>query len=173
MSWLRISGAMAMLGVALALSGCGGQPVTGAAGPGTPTAAPPTSSPGTPSPGAPSPGSSSTVPGSGRSTAAVVQLGAGFAPSSVRLRIGQQFLVIVSDRVTATGVAGPGACPAAAVRSVARGLLTAQCMAGGRYLFTAERSGTATVTAVVKPKCPAKSVCPLWIAEPALQVTIA
>lgn len=102
----------------------------------------------------------------------MVHLSAAFSPSRVRLRTGQQFLLIVSKNVKASGVAGPGSCPAGTVRPAAGGLLSVRCMAGSRYLFTAKHAGTATVTATVKPQCPPGSVCPQWVTEPSLKVII-
>jgi hypothetical protein len=64
------------------------------------------------------------------------------------------------------------ACPAGTTRPVAEGLLTAQCLARGRYLYTALRPGTATVIATVRPRCAPGSMCPQWITEPRLAVAI-
>lgn len=177
MAWLRASGVTAVLAVAAMLTACGSQPVTGAAGTSSSPALPSASSPGTPSPGSsppvtPSPGSLSPAPRNGRSSPTVVHLAVSFSPSEVRLRAGQQFLLIVSKDVEASGVAGPGPCPAGTVRPVAGGLLSAQCMAGSRYLFTAKRTGTATVTATVRPRCAPGSPCPQWVAEPSLRVIV-
>lgn len=102
----------------------------------------------------------------------MVHLSAGFFPRKVQLPVGQQFLLIVSKNVKASNVAGPGSCPAGTVRPASDGLLSVQCMAGSRYLFTARRTGTATVTAQVKPQCPHGSLCPQWVTEPSLKVII-
>lgn len=90
----------------------------------------------------------------------------------MRLRTGQHFLLIVSKDVQATGLAELGRCPPGTVSPVAGGLLTAQCMTGGRYLYTAMRAGTAAVSATVKPRCPPGTVCPQWVTEPRLKVII-
>jgi hypothetical protein len=160
-TWMRVSRVIAALAVTVTLSACGSQSLTGAGAADTPPGTPATrsSSPGTP--GSPS-----------RGTAAVVRLAAGFSPRTVRLRVGQQFLVAVSPDVQASGIPSPGGCPADATRSVAGGLLTARCLAGGRYLYTALRSGNATVIAIVRPRCAPGSMCPQWITEPRLTVII-
>ncbi len=178
MAWLRALGIVAALAAAAILPACGSQPVTGASGAHSSSAArsPGPSAPGTSAP-SPSPpgarGSSPPAPGRGRpGPAVVVRLSAGFSPGTVRLRAGQRFLLIVSSNVQATGLAGPGACPPGTARPVAGGLLTAQCMAGDRYLYTANRAGTATVTATVKPRCSPGTACPQWVTEPSLTVMI-
>jgi hypothetical protein len=163
---MRTSLVIAALAVSATLTACGSQSLTstGAAGspsPSTPAAR--SSPPGTP--GTPS-------QGTGQNKPAVVRLAAGFSPRTVRLRAGQQFLVVVSPDVQASGVPSPGGCPAGTTRPVAGGLLTAQCLAGGRYLYTALRSGNATVVATVRPRCAPGSMCPQWITEPRLAVAI-
>lgn len=192
MAWLRGSGVLAVLAVAVVLTACGSQPVAGARGTGSFPALASASSPGTPSPGSSppvshspgpsspvsppaghsSPGSPPPAPRNARFSPAVVHLAVSFSPSEVRLRAGRQFLLIVSKDVQASGVAGPGPCPAGTVRPVAGGLLSARCMAGSRYLFTAKRTGTATVTATVRPQCAPGSPCPQWVTEPSLMVII-
>lgn len=176
-AWLRALGVVAVLAAAAMMPACGSQPLAGATGAGSFPAAPSASSspPGTPSSGSSSPsppGASSPSPGSGQSDPAVVHLVAGFSPRMVRLRVGQQFLLVVSKDVQASGVPWPGGCPPGTVRPVASGLLTAQCMTGSRYLYTARRAGTATVTATVRPRCAPGSMCPQWITAPRLTVII-
>ena len=102
----------------------------------------------------------------------MVGLAAGFSPRTVRLRVGQQFLVVVSPDVQASGIPWPDGCPPGTTRPVAGGLLIAQCLAGGRYLYTARRPGSATVTATVQPRCAPGSMCPQWITAPRLVAVI-
>lgn len=159
---MRVSRVIAALAVAATLTACGSQPPTGTGAVGTP-------SPGSPAARSSSPGSPGT-PSQG--TAAVVRLTAGFSPRTVRLRVGQQFLVAVSQNVRASGMPSPGGCLAGPTRPIAGGLLTARCLAGGRYLYTALRSGTATVIATVRPRCAPGSMCPQWVSGPRLAVII-
>src|SRR5258706_7834926 len=85
---------------------------------------------------------------------------------------GKLFLVAVSPDVRASGIPWPGGCPVGTMRPVAGGLLTAHCLAGGRYLYTTRRPGSATVIATLRPRCAPGSVCPQWITEPRLAVVI-
>lgn len=159
-TWIRATPVIAGLAVIAALTACGSRPAgAGAAGPSSARS----SSPGTPV--SPPQGTASNSP-------AVVGLAAGFSPSAIRLRAGQQFVVMESPDVQADGIPWPGGCLAGTARPVAGGLLTAQCLAGGRYLYTARHPGSATVTATVRPRCAPGSICPQWMTEPKLTVII-
>jgi hypothetical protein len=103
----------------------------------------------------------------------VVQLGIGFSPARLQLGAGQQFVVSVSDDVQVTWTGIPNACPPSGqTTQLADGLLAVQCTASGSYLFTAEQPGSVTLMATVRPQCASGSVCPQWIAETSLAVTI-
>jgi hypothetical protein len=43
---------------------------------------------------------------------------------------------------------------------------------GGGYLYTAEHPGSVTLSATVRPRCGPGQMCPQWISEPRLQITI-
>lgn len=165
LTWMRASAVIAALAVSVTLTACG-QPLTSTGAAGSPSRGTPTtqsSSPGTP--GSPS-------QGPGRSSPAVVDLAAGFSPRTVRVRVGQQFLVVVSPNVQVSGIPWPGGCPSGTTRPVAGGLLAAQCLAGGRYLYTARRPGNATVTATIRPRCAPGNMCPQWMTESRLAAVI-
>jgi hypothetical protein len=51
------------------------------------------------------------------------------------------------------------------------GLLSVRCTSGG-YLYTAEHSGTGTISATVGPRCSPGQMCPQWLAEAQLHVVI-
>jgi hypothetical protein len=101
----------------------------------------------------------------------VVRLGASFSPDVLRLNIGQQFLVTVSKTVQVSGLGFPRGCAAGTTAQIANGLLSARCAAGG-YLYTAEHAGTVVLSATVRPRCAAGTICPQWITEASLKVTI-
>lgn len=101
-----------------------------------------------------------------------VHLAAAYSPSVVRLKTGQRFLLVVSASVQASGVPVPGGCPSGAPRQAAGGLLSVQCMAHGRYLYTAKRAGSATLWASVRPRCKPATMCPQWVSRPSLGVTV-
>ena len=50
-------------------------------------------------------------------------------------------------------------------------MLTVRCMSGAFY-YTALRPGTAELMATVRPRCAPGSMCPQWIAEATLTITI-
>jgi hypothetical protein len=102
----------------------------------------------------------------------VVQLGASFSPAALRLGVGQQFEVTVSSDVQVTWTGLPDYCPAGLTTQVAGGLLALQCTPGGAYLFTAEQPGTAILAATVQPVCAPGTMCPQWITEASLKITI-
>lgn len=174
MRTVSIAGAaLAVLVLGSALSACG-TPGANAAGKGpTSTSSPAPSAPGRSSP--PSP------PVAAPPDIAVVRLGTSFSPSSLRLSVGQQFLLIVNASVRARGLdaAGCGSTASAPVASAptasataADGLLSVRCASGGGYLYTAEHSGTGIISATVGPHCSPGQMCPQWLDEPQLRVTI-
>jgi hypothetical protein len=101
----------------------------------------------------------------------VVRLAATFSPAVLRLNVGQQFLVTVSKSVQASGLGFPGGCTAGTTAQIASGLLSGRCVAGG-YLYTAEHAGSAVLSATVRPRCAAGTMCPQWITEAHLKITI-
>ena len=139
--------AMAALAAAGMLTACGSAPAGG---------------------GSQSPSASPSLP---RGPAVTVHLGPGFSPGSLRLRVGQQFLVVVSRDVRATGLPGPGGCARRTTRQVAGGLLSARCTARG-YRYTALHAGHGELSATVRPRCAPGNVCPQWITAPTLKITI-
>jgi hypothetical protein len=50
-------------------------------------------------------------------------------------------------------------------------MLTVRCTSGAFY-YTAQRPGTAELMAAVRPSCARGSMCPQWIAEATLKITI-
>jgi hypothetical protein len=117
----------------------------------------------------------------------LVRLGADFSPSTLRLAVGQQFELAVSSSVQATGPAiptcssGPAPVGSGAPPSEGSGAppaggppvqLFAQCEGNGSYLFTAEQPGSVVLSATVRPNCAPGTMCPQWIAEPSLSITI-
>lgn len=106
-----------------------------------------------------------------RSDTVVVRLTTVFSPAMLRLNVGQQFLVTVSKAVQVSGLGVPGGCAAGTTAQIANGLLSARCTAGG-YLYTAEHAGTTVLTATVRPRCAAGTMCPQWITEASLEITI-
>jgi hypothetical protein len=101
----------------------------------------------------------------------VVRLAATFSSAVLRLNVGQQFLVTVSKSVQASGLGFPGGCTAGTTAQIASGLLSGRCVAGG-YLYTAEHAGSAVLSATVRPRCAAGTMCPQWITEAHLKITI-
>jgi len=179
-----VGAALTVLALGGALSACGGQPAGDAArghlastssprsssAASSPTVPPPvTSSPG------PSPVLSSSPPVSSPPPVAVVRLGVAFSPDKLRLSVGGQFLVVVSPSVHATVLgAPPGCAPGTAATTAATttgGLVSVRCTSGG-YLYTAERPGSAVISATVGPHCSPGQMCPQWLSESRLQVTI-
>ena len=144
--------ALAALALGGALSACGS--AGGVAGP-----------PSSPGPSSPSP------PVAAPPDITVVRLGASFSPSSLRISVGQQFLITVSKTVQARGLETAAGCASGAARPAAGGLLSVRCALGG-YLYTAEHPGTATISATVGPRCSPGEMCPQWISEPKLQIRI-
>jgi hypothetical protein len=56
-------------------------------------------------------------------------------------------------------------------RDLRGGLLTVRCTGGG-YLYTAGRPGAAAISATVWPRCSPGQMCPQWVTEPTLHLTI-
>jgi predicted small lipoprotein YifL len=101
---------------------------------------------------------------------AVVRLAAGFSPDNLRLSVGQQFLLTVSASVRARGLEAAG-CASATGGIVTGGLLKVRCTGGG-YLYTAGHAGSTVISASVRPRCRPGQMCPEWVSEPVLHVTI-
>jgi hypothetical protein len=102
----------------------------------------------------------------------VVRLSTDFSPDTLRLAVGQQFELIVSDSVDATGPGIPSTCPGGTPGEEPGAALFAQCVGNGSYLFTAEQPGSIVLSATVRPRCAPGVMCPQWIAEPNLAITI-
>jgi hypothetical protein len=96
-----------------------------------------------------------------------VHLAEGFSPSSLRMRVGQQFLVVVNTDVRVSGLPGPGSCGRGTTQPVAGGLLSARC-----YRYTALHTGHGELSATVRPRCAPGTPCPQWITAPVLKITI-
>lgn len=163
----RIPVIAALTGLALsgALCACGSATQhSAAAGASTPSSK---TTPAKPS----SPGqSSSPAPASGAPVIFAVRLGPGFQPSTLRISPGQHFVVTVDSSVKASGPGLPSSCPGTTAQ-IDGGLLTVRCTSGAFY-YTAQRPGTAELTATVRPSCARGSMCPQWIAEATLKITI-
>jgi hypothetical protein len=165
----RIPVIAALAGLALsgALCACGGAAQhSAAAGAGSSTPSSETT-PAKPS----SPGQSSPpAPASGVPVIFAVRLGSGFQPNTLRISPGQHFVVTVDSSVKASGPGLPSSCPGTTAQ-IDGGLLTVRCTSGAFY-YTAQRPGTAELTATVRPNCAQGSICPQWIAEATLKITI-
>jgi len=145
-----LSAAALTLGLAGAVSGCASSAPGG-------TAAPHPSSP----------GAKTSPPAAAAPIIVVVRLSSAFSPRSLRLSVGQQFMVIVSKDVKVSGPDLPGDCTSGGTT----GVLSVRCSAGG-YLYTAEHAGSAVLSATVQPLCAAGTMCPQWIAEASLKVVV-
>jgi lipoprotein-anchoring transpeptidase ErfK/SrfK len=99
-----------------------------------------------------------------------VRLGNRFQPGTLRISPGQHFVVTVDSSVKASGPGVPSSCPGTTAR-IDGGMLTVRCTSGAFY-YTAERPGTAELMATVRPRCARGSMCPQWIAEATLKITI-
>jgi hypothetical protein len=126
----------------------------------------------TTAPAGPSPAgrSSSPAPVSAAPIIFAVRLGRGFQPGTLRISPGQHFVVTVDSSVRASGPGVPSSCPGTTAR-IDGGVLTVRCTSGTFY-YTAQRPGTAELTAMVRPRCARGSMCPQWIAEATLKITI-
>jgi hypothetical protein len=101
----------------------------------------------------------------------VVRLRSAFSPRSLRLGVGQQFMVIVSKAVKVSGPDLAGACTSGVIGSATTGVLSVRCSAGG-YLYTAEHVGSAVLSATVQPQCTPGTICPQWVADTSLKITV-
>jgi hypothetical protein len=104
--------------------------------------------------------------------AAVVRLSIAFAPAALRLRTGQQFRLMVSKTIQASGPGVPHDCSPGAASQVSGGLLSLRCASSREYLYTAQRAGKAILSATVKPDCPPGTACPLWVTQASLKIII-
>lgn len=86
----------------------------------------------------------------------------------LRLGVGQQFEVAVSKTVQVSGL---GDCASRTAGEAVGGLLSLRCTAGG-YLYTAEHAGSVTMSATVGPRCAPGTMCPQWITEASLKISI-
>jgi hypothetical protein len=158
--------ATVLLAVVTAASGCASSPATNPPLP-TGTVSHTPSSPS--SPGRPS--SPQPIAGAGGPNIPAVRLGTAFSPKTLDLGAGQQFVVIVSDGVKATGSGIDGACTAAAAARFASSMLSLRCD-GSAYLYTTRRAGSSALSVTVRPSCAAGTVCPMWIAVATLTLKI-
>jgi hypothetical protein len=155
MRTVSIAGAaLAMLAFGSALSACSGSPPSSPVA-SSPTLPPPTSPP----------------PVAAPPHVTVARLGTTFSPDRLRLSVGGQFLVAVSPSVHASVLGAPPGCESRAAWSAGGGLLSVRCASGG-YLYTAERPGSAVIPATVGPSCSPGQMCPQWLSEQRLYVTI-
>lgn len=110
--------------------------------------------------------SPSPPPVAGAPMIRVVRLGAGFSPKAIQLGVGQRFEVIVSKTVKVSGLDCTSGNTGGAVTG-----LSVRC-ASGNPVYTAEHTGTTALTATVRPRCPPGSMCPQWISEATLTITV-
>jgi hypothetical protein len=170
MRTVSIAGAaLAVLAFGSALSACSGHPAGDAARDHPASTGSPPSSPVASSPTLPAPVSSPPV--AVPPDIIVVRLGTAFSPDRLRLSVGGQFLVVVSPSVHASVLGAPPGCASRAAWSAGGGLLSVRCASGG-YLYTAERPGSAVIPATVGPRCGPGQMCPQWLSEQRLYVTI-
>lgn len=76
----------------------------------------------------------------------------------------------VDSSVKASGPDVPGSCPGTTAR-IDGGMLTMRSTSGV-FSYTAQRPGTAELMATVRPRCARGSICPQWITEATLTITI-
>jgi lipoprotein-anchoring transpeptidase ErfK/SrfK len=170
---LALTGALCACGSAAQHSAAAG---AGASVPSSEATSAQPSSPGRSNSPAPAP--SAPVPSAPVSRAPVpsapvifaVRLGSGFQPSTLRISPGQHFVVTVDATGKASGPRVPSSCPGTTAR-IDGGMLTVRCTSGAFY-YTAQRPGTAELMATVRPRCARGSMCPQWIAEATLKITI-
>jgi hypothetical protein len=177
-SAVQLSAALAGLALTGALCACGSAAHPGAsAGVGSgasvsPSASGQPSSPArtsSPTPTSPS-AHASSPPTIGGPIIFAVRLGGGFQPDTLRISPGQQFVVTVDSSVKANGPGLPSSCSGISA-PIDDGMLTVTC-ASGAFTYTAKRPGTAELTATVRPNCSRGGMCPQWIAEATLKITI-
>lgn len=165
----RIPVIAALTGLALtgALCACGSaaqHSAAAGAGSSTPSATATPAQPSSPGP------SSSPTPAPGAPVIFAVRLGHGFQPNTLRISPGQHFVVTVESSVKASGPGVPSSC-SGTTAPIDGGMLTVRCTSGAFY-YTAQRPGTAELMATVRPNCAQGSICPQWIAEATLKITI-
>lgn len=119
----------------------------------------------------PSPSGSVTSPPTPAPHTTVIKLGAAFSPDRLTLGVGGQFLVMVSPSVHATILGTPAGCAPGAAATTTGYPLSVRCTSGG-YLYTAERPGSAVISATAGPRCSPGQMCPQWLSAPRLSVTI-
>jgi hypothetical protein len=143
----------------------------GLPGPPAPAPSPPAPAP----PASPSPGPPAPVPNPPVAVPPIiilVKLTTTFTPATLRLAVGQQFELSVDGSVEATGPDIPSTCPGSAPAGGSDGMLFAQCVSNGSYLYTAVQPGSFVLSATVRPHCSPGIMCPQWITEPNLAITI-
>jgi hypothetical protein len=157
-----VSAALAGLALAGALSACGAAGHSAQAGAASASTISTTSSAARPELPA---GSGARAP-----MILVVRLGSGFNPGTLRISPGQHFVISVSSSVKASSPGVPGSCSGATTR-IDGGMLTVRCVSGAFY-YTAQRAGTTELIATVRPKCVRGRMCPQWMTEAKLKITI-
>jgi hypothetical protein len=169
---IPVSAALTCLALTGVLCACGSaaqHSASAGAGTGMPSSATTPAAP--PLPGRSSPPAPvSPAPGSAAPVIFAVRLGRSFQPGTLRISPRQHFVVTVDSSVRASGPGVPGSCPGTTAR-IDGGVLTVRCRSGAFY-YTALRPGTAELTATVRPRCAPGSMCPQWIAEATLTITI-
>lgn len=168
-SVITVAAAAAALAAATTLSACGSA-TPSADQPASSTTPSASSSPSGSASSSPA-GSPSPVPVGGAPMIRAVNLDATFSPDAITLAVGMKFQVIVSQSVEVGGLSFPAACGTAA-QPANGGMLSVTCPATGGYLFTAERAGTTTLSATIRPRCSQGQMCPQWIKDAAMSVTI-
>ena len=152
-SWAGAATSAAALTLVAALSGCGSSAPSsaaargGTAGHGSTKDSPPALSNGGPD-------------------IHVVNLADSFSPDTLQISVGMQFVIDVASNVRATGLTGAG-CTAGKSQPLPGGMLTVRCQSSSSYEYTA------TLSATVKPHCTGGTMCPQWVKESSLRVTIA
>ena len=161
---------LALTGVLCACGSAAQHSASAGAGTGMPSSTTTTTTTATPA-GPPSPGRrSSPVPVSVAPVIFAVRLGHSFQPGRLRISPGQHFVVTVDSSVRASGPGVPGSCPGTTAR-IDGGVLSVRCRSGAFY-YTALRPGTAELMATVRPRCVPGTMCPQWIAEATLTITV-
>lgn len=171
---IPVSAALAGLALTGVLCACGSAAQHSASA-GAGTSMPSSTTTATPAgPSSPSRSSSpapvSPAPASAAPVIFAVRLGRSFQPGTLRISPGQHFVVTVDTSVRASGPGVPSSCPGTAAR-IDGGVLTVRCRSGAFY-YTALHPGTAELTATVRPRCAPGSMCPQWIADATLTITV-
>lgn len=158
-SWAGAATGAAALALVAALSGCGSStPGTPAAGSGTAAHGSAKDSPPALSAGGPD--------------IHVIDLADSFSPDTLQISVGMQFVIDVASNVRASGLTG-ATCTAGKSQPLPGGMLTVRCQNSSSYEYTATHAGTVTLSATVKPHCTGGTMCPQWVKESHLRVTIA